>query len=78
VTVPKTISESSDLLSTSDVAEELGVHRSTVWGWIKNGMLPSEKHGSFHGVSPKALQKFRDIYQIEPKKKSGKKRRRKK
>ena len=71
MTVPKSISESSDLLSTADIAESLGVHRSTVWGWIKSGMLPSEKQGpsgTFHGVKPSALKRFLSMYQIEPKK----------
>ena len=85
MTVPKSISENDDLLSTADVAKELGVHRSTVHGWIKNGMLPSELHGAFHAVKPADLKRFRSIYNVEakanqpdpPKKTNGKKRKRK-
>lgn len=75
MTVPKSISGSEKLLSTADIAEQLGVHRSTVHGWIKNKMLPSERHGVFHGVKPRDLKRFLSIYNIEPKpkKKRGKK-----
>ena len=66
MTIPKTISDNEQLLSTADIARELGVHRSTVWGWIKNEMLTSKKHGSFHGVTPAALKRFLGHYHIDP------------
>jgi len=72
LTVPKAISDST-LLSTSQVAEKLGVHRTTVWLWIKNGALRAERHGAFHGVTPSALSAFLRIYKIQPKPKSKKK-----
>jgi len=72
MTIPKTISGSEKLLSTADIAKDLGVHRSTVHGWIKNGMLPSERHGVFHGVKPKDLKRFLSIYNIQPKQKQTK------
>jgi len=78
LTVPKTISEDDRLLSTSDVAEQLGVHRTTVWLWIKRGMLKSEKHGSFHGVRPHEVKKLLDIYGPPPKSKPKRKRKAKK
>ena len=29
------------LLTDTDVAEMLGIHRSTVWRWAKDGRLPA-------------------------------------
>lgn len=69
MTVPKSISENDNLLSTTQVAEKLGVHRSSVNIWIGEGRLLSEKHGNFHAVSLKALKKFMSFYSIEPTKK---------
>lgn len=78
MTIPKSISDDNSLLSTADIAEELNVHRSTVHHWIKQGMLPSELHGSFHAVKRKDLKRFLSIYDIHPsqtsKKSNGKKR----
>lgn len=71
MTIPKSISGNPDLLSTADIAKELGVHRSTVHGWIKNGMLASKLHGNFHAVRRKDLERFTSMYSIEPKKKRG-------
>lgn len=68
MTVPKSISE-GPLMSTSDVAKRLNVHRSTVWLWIRRGMLKSEKRGTFHGVRKSALDRFLSFYELEPKKK---------
>jgi excisionase family DNA binding protein len=73
MTVPKTIAYAG-LLSTSQVAKQVGVHRSTVWNWIKSGMLPSELHGSFHGVRPMALKRLLSRYDIEALRASTKKR----
>ena len=44
--------KASGLLSTGDVARELDVHRSTVWLWIKSGLLKKSKSkvGGFIGV----------------------------
>lgn len=74
MTVPKTISEDTKLLSTADVAKQLEVHRSTVWLWIKRGMLKSERHGAFHGVKPSELRRFLSFYEPPPPKKRRKKR----
>lgn len=73
MTVPKAIA-AAGLLSTSQVAKQLGVHRSTVWGWIKQDMIASEKRGSFHGIKPSELKKFLSWYDIKSAKKTtGKK-----
>lgn len=71
MTLPKSITEDKKLLSTSAIAEKLGVHRSTVHGWIKSGMLKSEKHGRYHGVRPKDLERFLSLYEIESKRGEG-------
>jgi excisionase family DNA binding protein len=73
MTVPKALADKG-LLSTAEVAKQLGVHRSTVWNWIRTGLLPSVEVASgngrpFHGVDPKALKRFRQIYPVMPKKK---------
>ena len=73
MTVPKTISEDDRLLSTSDVAKQCGVHRTTVWLWIKRGMLKSEKHGSFHGVRPREVKRLLEFYAPPPKSKRKRK-----
>jgi excisionase family DNA binding protein len=69
VTIPKTISEDDRLLSTSDVAKKLKVHRSTVHMWIKSGMLGTTKHGAcktYHAIHPKELKRFLSVYQMDP------------
>lgn len=65
MTIPKSISD-GQLLSTTDVAGQLGVHRSTVWLWINRGMLQSKRHGAFHGVRPADLKRFLSVYEIAP------------
>jgi excisionase family DNA binding protein len=76
MTVPKSISDDG-LLSTSQVAEKLGVHRSTVWLYIHRGALASEKHGSFHGVRPAALLKFQNFYKLDDREQPTRKKRKK-
>lgn len=34
------------------------MHRSTVWLWIRDGVLPSERVGVYYGVDPAELAKF--------------------
>lgn len=47
------------LLSSSDIAKRLGVHRTTVWHWIKSGMLRSVKvTPRFSGVTEDDLKLF--------------------
>lgn len=75
MTIPKSISDDENLLSPSQVAKELGVHRSTVHVWIKGGMLKTERHGVFLSVSREEVERFRKLYDIAP---PPKRRRRKK
>lgn len=56
--------QASGLLSTGDVARELDVHRSTVWLWIKSGVLKSSKVGDFIGVKKSDLAKFQSVYHV--------------
>lgn len=63
--------KASGLLSTGDVARELDVHRSTVWLWIKSGLLKSKKDGAFIGVKPAELAKFKAIYHVNGKEKKS-------
>lgn len=52
----------SGLLATAEVARQMGVHRSTVWHWIKTGALKCERHGTFLGVKQSELDRLRAIY----------------
>lgn len=56
--------QASGLLSTGDVAREMHVHRSTVWLWIKDGVLKKSTHDGQVGVKPSDLAKFRAIYRV--------------
>jgi excisionase family DNA binding protein len=58
VTTPSAFKKQA-LLSTGDIAERLGVHRTTVWHWLKNGMLKSTRvTPRFRGVSEADLKAF--------------------
>ena len=63
--------QASGLLSTGDVARELSVHRSTVWLWIKSGLLKSSKVGEFIGVKRHDLVKFQSVYHVNGEKKES-------
>jgi excisionase family DNA binding protein len=63
--------QASGLLSTGEVAKEMGVHRSTVWLWIKSEMLKSSKVGDFIGVKRADLVKFQAGYHVNGEKKKG-------
>jgi len=66
MTVPKALSEAG-LLSTTQVAAHLNVHRSTVWVWIKSGLLQHERlgpSGNWIGVSRKQLDAFVSKYPV--------------
>lgn len=56
--------QASGLLSTGDVARELHVHRSTVWLWMKSGLLKSSKVGDFVGVRRSDLTRFQAMYHV--------------
>lgn len=57
--------QGSGLIATTDVARQMGVHRSTVWHWIRTGALKAERSGGFLGIKPGELDKFRSIYRTE-------------
>lgn len=76
--LPKAIVDDDTVLSTADVAEKLDVHRSTVWVWIKNGMLKSVRRGSFHAIKPADLALFQSMYTVPPRRKRKKRKKRSK
>jgi excisionase family DNA binding protein len=76
--LPKAIEEDDAVLSTADVAKRLDVHRSTVWIWIKNGMIKSERRGTFHAIKPAELERFLTRYSVPPRRKRKKRAKRKK
>lgn len=46
-------------MTSSEIASRLGVHRTTVWHWIKSGMLRSVKvTPRFSGVTEEDLKAF--------------------
>lgn len=47
--------QKDNLLSTSQVAELLGVTRITVFRWIKDGVIEATKVGRNYVVTPEAL-----------------------
>jgi excisionase family DNA binding protein len=62
---PKSITDSKGLLTTTEVARELGVHRSTVHVWIRRKMLATVKHGAFHAVTRKEVERLRKLLGIK-------------
>lgn len=56
--------QASGLMSTGDVARKLKVHRSTVWLWIKSGLLKSNKTNGTIGIKQRDLVKFQSVYHV--------------
>lgn len=54
--------KATGLLSTPEVARELGVTRSAVWLYIKTGQLKAERVGTWLGVTQADLDDFRAKY----------------
>lgn len=66
--LPKTISGSKKLLSVTAAARELGVHRSTVHVWIRQGVMRTQRHGIHHSVSRRELERVRKLLGLSQKK----------
>lgn len=64
VTVSRQIADDG-LLSTAEVAKRLKMHRSTIWLYIKRGMLKSTRRGVFHGVTETDLRAFLGSYPVD-------------
>lgn len=65
MTVPNAIADKG-LLSTSAVAKELNVDRTTVWLWIRDRMLKAQRVGRYYAVHPDDLARFRKMYDVNP------------
>jgi excisionase family DNA binding protein len=64
MTIPLAVGQRG-LLSTSQVANELGVHRSTVWAWVRTGALPAQKLGpkeNFFAVRRADMVRFAKLW----------------
>lgn len=44
------------MLTVAEVAIRMGVHRETVYGWVKSGSLPSVRVGGTIRIAPSALE----------------------
>lgn len=61
-----TMFKKEGLLSTGDVARRLKVHRTTVWHWIKNGLLKSRQvTPRFRGVTEADLKAFQANFVLD-------------
>lgn len=80
MTTPSTFKKQG-LLSTGDIAERLGVHRTTVWHWMTSGLLKSTRvTPRFRGVTEADLKAFQsnfipDSPAVSPKKAPASKKR---
>lgn len=62
MTTPSTFKKQG-LLSTGDIAQRLGVHRTTVWHWMKSGLLKSTRvTPRFRGVTEADLKMFQSSF----------------
>ena len=42
----------------STLADQIGMSRKTVWAWVRDGKLRSERYGSQHRINECDWQKF--------------------
>ena len=42
----------------SELAERIGMSRKTVWGWIRDGKLKSERYGAQHRIQEREWQRY--------------------
>jgi excisionase family DNA binding protein len=64
MTAPLTIGKRG-LLSTTEVAAKLCVHRSTVWGWVRSGALRARRLGrkrNFYGIRRDDMERFAQLW----------------
>jgi excisionase family DNA binding protein len=50
------------LMTTSEAAKTIGVHRNTIWNAINQGHIPSNKIGNAIALDPKDVADFRARY----------------
>jgi excisionase family DNA binding protein len=62
VGIPDSIRHDPKLWSTRDVADRLGVHRTTVNHWIATGLLKASRHGVFFAIHDDDLKQFERLY----------------
>jgi excisionase family DNA binding protein len=65
---PKSITDSSKLLSVSAVAREMGVHRSTVHVWIRDGIMQTQRHGVHHAIQRREVDRVKKLLGLDSKK----------
>lgn len=69
---PKSIQENESLVSPTEAAKILGVHRSTIHNWLRDGLITGERHGSFHAIARQEIERFsRDYIDGDPAAKSA-------
>jgi excisionase family DNA binding protein len=42
----------------SELADQIGMSRKTVWGWVRDKKLKSERYGAQHRISECTWQQF--------------------
>lgn len=42
----------------SELADRIGMSRKTVWAWVRDGKLKSDRYGSQHRISEGDWQQF--------------------
>jgi excisionase family DNA binding protein len=50
------------LMTTSEAADTIGIHRNTIWNAIKQGHIPANKIGNAIALDPKDVAEFRAKY----------------
>ena len=48
----------NDWYTISTLAERIGMSRKTIWGWIRQGKLQSQRYGAQHRISECDWQQF--------------------
>ena len=50
--------DNNDWYTISDLANQIGMSKKTVWSWIRHGKLQSIRYGARHRISESEWQRF--------------------
>jgi len=54
-----TVRADTPYLTPAQMAESLGVSRSAVQKWIERGRIATERHGTYHHIPVREVERFR-------------------